>query len=123
MTASVSTTTTLRRRRGLTEEAATAAVDTACRRLRLPTIRAVVEEAVAAATKDQLTYSGFLAELLLAEVDDRDRRSTARRVKIAGFLARSTSRTSTTTPTPTSTPPWCTPSLPGTGSAAVSPCA
>lgn len=79
------TTTTLRRRRGLTEEAAAAAVDTACRRLRLPTIRAVVEDAVAAATKDQLTYSGFLAELLLAEVDDRDRRSTARRVKIAGF--------------------------------------
>ena len=86
MTAPASTTTTtLRRRRGLTEEAAQAAVDTACRRLRLPTIRAVVEEAVAAATKDQLTYSGFLAELLLAEVDDRDRRSTARRVKIAGF--------------------------------------
>ena len=81
----MTTTTTLRRRRGLTEEAAQAAVDTACRRLRLPTIRAVVEEAVAAATKDQLTYSGFLAELLLAEVDDRDRRSTARRVKIAGF--------------------------------------
>ena len=85
MTATASTTTTLRRRRGLTEEAAQAAVDTACRRLRLPTIRAVVEEAVAAATKDQLTYTGFLAELLLAEVDDRDRRSTARRVKIAGF--------------------------------------
>jgi len=85
MTATASTTTTLRRRRGLTEEAAQAAVDTACRRLRLPTIRAVVEEAVAAATKDQLTYSGFLAELLLAEVDDRDRSSTARRVKIAGF--------------------------------------
>ena len=85
MTATASTTTTLRRRRGLTEEAAQAAVDTACRRLRLPTIRAVVEEAVAAATKDQLTYSGFLAELLLAEVDDRDRRSTVRRVKIAGF--------------------------------------
>ena len=85
MTATASTTTTLRRRRGLTEEAAQAAVDTACRRLRLPTIRAVVEEAVAAATKDQLTYSGFLAELLLAEVDDRDRRSTVRRVKAAGF--------------------------------------
>jgi hypothetical protein len=32
----------LRRRRGLTEEAATAAVDQACRRLRLPTIRAVL---------------------------------------------------------------------------------
>jgi DNA replication protein DnaC len=78
-------TTTLRRRRGMTEEAAAAAVDTACRRLRLPTIRAVVEEAVAVATRDQLTYSGFLAELLLAEVDDRDRRSTVRRVKAAGF--------------------------------------
>ena len=85
MTAATTTTSTLRRRRGLTEEAASAAVDTACRRLRLPTIRSVVEEAVAAATKDQLTYTGFLAELLLAEVDDRDRRSTARRVKIAGF--------------------------------------
>ena len=85
MTATASTTTTLRRRRGLTEEAATAAVDTACRRLRLPTIRAVVEDAVTAATKDQLTYTGFLAELLLAEVDDRDRRSTLRRVKAAGF--------------------------------------
>ena len=75
------TASTLRRRRGLTEEAATAAVDTACRRLRLPTIRSVVDEAVTAATKDQLTYTGFLAELLLAEVDDRDRRSTLRRVK------------------------------------------
>lgn len=34
-------TPTLRRRRGLTEEAALAAVDQACRRLRLPTIRGV----------------------------------------------------------------------------------
>ena len=85
MTAATTTTSTLRRRRGLTEQAASAAVDTACRRLRLPTIRSVVEEAVAAATKDQLTYTGFLAELLLAEVDDRDRRSTVRRVKAAGF--------------------------------------
>ena len=38
-----------------------------------------------AATKEQLTYQGFLAELLLAEVDDRDRRSTLRRIKSAGF--------------------------------------
>ena len=75
----------LRRRQGLTEQAAQAAIDQACRRLRLPTIRAVVDDAVTAATKEQLTYQGFLAELLLAEVDDRDRRSTARRVKIAGF--------------------------------------
>jgi DNA replication protein DnaC len=78
-------TTTLRRRRGMTEQAANAAVDQACRRLRLPTIRAVVEEAIGAAQKEQLTYQGFLAELLLAECDDRDRRYSVRRVKAAGF--------------------------------------
>lgn len=60
-------------------------MDQACRRLRLPTIRALVDEALAVATKEQLTYQGFLAELLLAEVDDRDRRSSLRRVKAAGF--------------------------------------
>ena len=38
-----------------------------------------------AAEKEQLTYRGFLAELLLAECDDRDRRRSARRVKAAGF--------------------------------------
>ena len=78
-------TPTLRRRRGLTEEAATAAVDQACRRLRLPTIRAVLDEALAVAKKEQLSYQGFLAELLMTEVDDRDRRSSIRRVKAAGF--------------------------------------
>ncbi len=76
---------TLRRRRGLTEQAAVAAVDQACRRLRLPTIRAVLDEALAVAGKEQLSYQGFLAELLLAECDDRDRRSSIRRVKSAGF--------------------------------------
>ena len=69
----------------MTEEAATAAVDQACRRLRLPTIRAVVEDAATAARKDQLSYYGFLAELLLSECDDRDRRSVVRRIKGAGF--------------------------------------
>lgn len=39
----------------------------------------------AAATKEQLTYQGFLSELLLAEVDDRDRRSPLRRIKSGGF--------------------------------------
>ncbi|MQW77186.1 AAA family ATPase [Nocardioides sp. dk4132] len=85
MSAATNVTTTLRRRRGMTEQAATAAVDQACRRLRLPTIRALVEEALMVAEKEQLTYAGFLAELLLAEVDDRDRRSTIRRVNAAGF--------------------------------------
>ena len=76
---------TLRRRRGLTPEAATAAVDQACRRLRLPTMRAVLEEALQVAEKEQLTYQGFLADLLMTECDDRDRRSSIRRVKAAGF--------------------------------------
>jgi len=79
------TTTTLRRRRGLTEEAANAAIDGACRKLRLPTIRTVADVATIAAEKEQLSYQGFLAELLLAECDDRDRRSSVRRVKAAGF--------------------------------------
>ena len=69
----------------LTEQAAEAAVDQACRSLRLPTVRMRFEEVVTAAEKEQLTYRGFLAELLLAEYDDRSRRRSARRVKAAGF--------------------------------------
>lgn len=79
------TTPTLRRRRGMTEQAAAAAIDQACRRLRLPTIRGLVDEAAGIAQKEQLSYHGFLAELLLSECDDRDRRSSVRRVKAAGF--------------------------------------
>ncbi len=74
-----------RRRRGMTEQAVDAAVDQACRSLRLPTVRMRFEEVVTAAEKEQLTYRGFLAELLLAECDDRSRRRSARRVKAAGF--------------------------------------
>ncbi|GFG50334.1 hypothetical protein MAGR_17750 [Mycolicibacterium agri] len=85
MSRTTTVTTTLRKQRGLTEPAALAAIDQACRRLRLPTIRAVLDEALAAANREQLSYQGFLAELLLAECDDRDRRSTIRRVKAAGF--------------------------------------
>ncbi|MGV7750585.1 IS21-like element helper ATPase IstB, partial [Mycobacterium kansasii] len=66
----------MRRRGGLTEEAALAAVDQACRRLRQPTVRSMIDQHLTAAAKQQLSYQGFLAELLLAEVDDRDRRST-----------------------------------------------
>jgi len=75
----------MRRRRGMTEQAADAAVDQACWALRLPTVRSRVGEMLDAAEKEQLTYRGFLAELLLAECDDRDRRRSARRVKGAGF--------------------------------------
>jgi DNA replication protein DnaC len=84
-TTTTTSTTSFRRRRGMTEEAAETAVDQACRVLRLPTIRTQVGEALAAAEREQLSYRGFLAELLLAECDDRDRRRSIRRVKAAGF--------------------------------------
>lgn len=74
-------TPTLRRRRGLPEQAAVAAVDQTCRRLRLPTVRAVLDEVLTVAGKEQLSYHGFLAEC-----GDRDRRNSIRRVKAANFL-------------------------------------
>lgn len=76
---------TVQRHRGLTEQAADAAVDNACRMLRLPTIRAQYPAMADAAEREQLTYRGFLAELLMAECDDRDRRRSERRIKAAGF--------------------------------------
>lgn len=75
----------VRRRRGLSAQAADAAVDQACRQLRLPSVRGLFADMVATAEKEQLTYQGFLAELLLAECDDRARRRSVRRVKAAGF--------------------------------------
>jgi DNA replication protein DnaC len=65
--------------------AADAAVDQACRQLRLPSVRTLFADMVSTAEKEQLTYQGFLAELLLAECDDRARRRSVRRVKAAGF--------------------------------------
>jgi DNA replication protein DnaC len=76
---------TVHRHRGLTEQAADAAVDTACRVLRLPTIRDQFTATADAAEREQLTYRGFLAELLMAECEDRDRRRSERRTKAAGF--------------------------------------
>ena len=76
---------TIQRHRGMTEQAADAAIDTACRMLRLPTIRAQFTAAADAAEREQMTYRGFLAELLMAECDDRARRRSERRIKAAGF--------------------------------------
>ena len=76
---------TAHRTRGLTEQAADAAIDTACRSLRLPTIRAQFTAAADAAEREQLTYRGFLAELMMAECEDRDRRRCDRRIKAASF--------------------------------------
>ena len=60
-------------RRGVTEEAAAAAIDSACRLLRLPTIRSRFAEIAAASEREQPSYLGFLAELVMAECDDRDK--------------------------------------------------
>jgi DNA replication protein DnaC len=72
-------------RRGVTEQAAIAAIDSATRVLRLPTIRDRFTEMAAAAQREQLSYLGFLAELVMAECDDRDKRRAASRVHDAGF--------------------------------------
>ncbi|GAA2287131.1 ATPase AAA [Streptomyces ruber] len=73
------------RKRGLTEEAATTAILQACRMLRLPTIRGQFPELADGAARDQMSYRGFLAELLMAECDDRARRRSERRIKAASF--------------------------------------
>jgi hypothetical protein len=49
------------RARCITEQVADAAIDAACRMLRLPTIRARFAEPTDKAEHDQLTYRGFLA--------------------------------------------------------------
>ncbi len=67
------------------DPAALTAIDTACRVLRLPTIRDRVEDMVAVAEREQLGYAAFLAEALLAECDDRDERRRVRRVRDAAF--------------------------------------
>lgn len=73
------------RRRGMTEEAADAAIDQACRMLRLPTVRQDSPDQADRAAAEQMSYRGFLAELLLAECDDRARRRSERRIKAARF--------------------------------------
>lgn len=67
------------------EQAIDAAIDSATRLLRLPTLRERYGEIADAAGREQLSYRAFLSELLLAECDDRDQRRAARRVQEAGF--------------------------------------
>ena len=76
---------TIPRQRGMTEQAADAAIDSACRVLRLPTIRTQFGDLAARAAREQMSYLSFLAELMLAECDDRARRRSERRIRAAGF--------------------------------------
>src|SRR5215471_5071987 len=89
-------------RRGVTEQAAIAAIDSATRVLRLPTIRGRFEEVAAAAQREQLTYLGFLAELVMAECDDRTATAPPAESTTPGFRATSGSTSSTSPPTPRS---------------------
>jgi DNA replication protein DnaC len=71
--------------RALTESAADAAIETSCRVLHLPTVRSQFSELITRAERDQLSYRGLLAELLMAECEERDRRRSQRRLQAAGF--------------------------------------
>src|SRR5260370_33928552 len=66
------------RRDDLTDTAADAAIDQACRILRLPAIRDRHGEIAAAAARQQAGYTGFLTELLSLECDDREPRRKVR---------------------------------------------
>jgi DNA replication protein DnaC len=69
----------------VTEEAAEAAIDVACRSLRLPTIRTEAARLAEAAARERLTHRGYLAEVLVAEIDERESRRRARRLLEARF--------------------------------------
>jgi DNA replication protein DnaC len=69
----------------LTEQAADLAIDSACRSLRLPTVRLQASSLAEAAVRDRVTHRAYLAEVLGAEVDERDGRRRERRVAEARF--------------------------------------
>lgn len=64
---------------------ATAAIGAAARELKLPTVRRDAERIATAAVKAQIGHLPFLAEVLSAELDDRNEKRRARRVKEARF--------------------------------------
>lgn len=78
-------TTRGRARDQLTEQAADAAIEQACRILRLPTIRGRYGDVAATATRQQASYKSFLVELLAIECEDRETRRRTRLVREAGF--------------------------------------
>jgi len=69
----------------MTEAAAEAAIGSACRSLHLPTVRAEAPALADEAARAALTHRAYLAEVLCAEVDERDGRRRARRIVEARF--------------------------------------
>ncbi len=68
-----------------TDTAATTAIDAAARELKLPMVRAEAARLAEDAKRSQLSYLGFLAELLETEVDSRAERRRQRRITEAKF--------------------------------------
>ena len=69
----------------LSEQAADLAIAAGASALHLPTIKAEAGRIADAATRERLTHKAFLAEVLTAELDDRDNRRRQRRVNEARF--------------------------------------
>lgn len=67
------------------EQAADLTIAAGTTALHLPTIKAEASRIAQAATKERLTHKAFLAEVLTAELDDRDSRRRTRRVHEAKF--------------------------------------
>jgi DNA replication protein DnaC len=67
------------------EQGAGLTIEAACRTLRLPTVRAVAAPLAEAAVRDRVTHLAYLAEVLGAELDDRDARRRERRIVEARF--------------------------------------
>jgi DNA replication protein DnaC len=70
---------------GLSDAAADAAIGAACRVLHLPTVRDEAARIAETAAGERFTHRAYLAEVLTAEVDERDARRRARRVVEARF--------------------------------------
>jgi DNA replication protein DnaC len=69
----------------LSEPAAQAAIQAACKVLSLPTVRAQAQALAAAAARERLSHTAFLAEVLSVECDERAVRRRMRRVNEARF--------------------------------------
>ncbi len=63
----------------VTEQAAALAVEATSRALRLPTVREQAGPLAEAALRDRLSHLAYLAELLSAELEDREARRRERR--------------------------------------------
>ena len=70
---------------GRTEAGAEATIESACRELKLPTVRAEAAALAKSALAAGLTHRAYLADVLTAEVEDRAERRRQRRVADARF--------------------------------------